>query len=167
MLHLLPYKELELFSPFKSEEALEKLSSEIKPIEIRTGPVIFGTTDERFQGNVNGNHFEIRRDISYRNSFLPFIRGTIMPAGKGSVVRVEMRMHPAARKFMRFWLGVIAAMFLGMVLAAAGIACIVIPAFLIAFGVAFMMAGFYPEASIAKDFFCEALSAKDHNPWET
>src|SRR5580692_8908617 len=53
-----------------------------------------------FLGTVKGRSFSIRRDIQYRNSFLPLIRGKIVPTPNGSRVNVFMFMHPLSLIFM-------------------------------------------------------------------
>src|ERR1700730_11232299 len=52
-----------------------------------------------FLGTVEGHRFRIRRDIQYRNSFLPLIRGRIVSTPTGSRVNVFMFMHPLSLIF--------------------------------------------------------------------
>ena len=169
MVRLLPYREIALSSPLKPEEALGRLAAAIRPL--KRGIFRFRlATDGKFHGSVSGNHFEITRDIGYRNGFLPFIRGTILPSGDGSLVNVQMEMHRAANCFMMFWLGCVAS------------ACIVfsltlvehsfqgdskaelIPFVMLAFSFCMMTIGFYPETGIAKKFICDTLHAVENNP---
>src|SRR5579862_5389712 len=58
-----------------------------------------------FLGTVRDRSFRIRRDIQYRNSFLPLIRGRIVPTPNGSRVNVLMYMHPISFIFMVGWFG--------------------------------------------------------------
>lgn len=46
-----------------------------------------------FGGYVHEKGFEITKNISYRNSFLPVIEGRIEQARKGSLVTIAMRLH--------------------------------------------------------------------------
>jgi len=58
-----------------------------------------------FIGSIRDFSFRIRRDIRYRNSFLPLIWGHIVPTPMGARVVVTMFMHPLVLAFMLFWLG--------------------------------------------------------------
>jgi hypothetical protein len=58
-----------------------------------------------FTGFVQDNSFRIQNVIYYRNSFLPLVRGRIVPTSTGSRVYVAMFMHPLASVFMLCWLG--------------------------------------------------------------
>jgi len=51
-----------------------------------------------------GATFHMRRDIRYRNSFLPRVHGHVMFDPVGTRVRVTMRLHPVAAGFVLFWL---------------------------------------------------------------
>src|SRR5260370_20806151 len=60
-----------------------------------------------FVGSVRDFSFRIRRDIRYRNSFLPLVWGHIVPTPMGARVVVTMFMHPFVLAFMLFWLGMV------------------------------------------------------------
>src|SRR5438105_1954527 len=62
-------------------------------------------SDRPFVGSVRGNSFHLRRNISYRNSFLPRIQGHIDAEQNGTRIRVVMYMHPLVLLFTLFWLG--------------------------------------------------------------
>src|SRR5260370_114671 len=49
-----------------------------------------------FIGYVRDDSFSLRRYIRYRNSFLPRIRGRIIPANNGTRINVIMFIHPLA-----------------------------------------------------------------------
>ena len=57
-----------------------------------------------FIGKVEGRSFRLRRDIRYKNSFLPTIRGEISPGPGGSRVSITMRIHPLVAVFMAVFL---------------------------------------------------------------
>jgi len=104
-----------------------------------------------FIGRVEGTHFRIRRDISYRNSFLPQVHGSVVPNPVGANVKVTMYLHPFVAAFMLLWLGT------------AGVGAFVVitnqrestvPALVLTamflFGVALVVGCFYPEAYKAR-----------------
>jgi hypothetical protein len=44
----------------------------------------------KFVGRVDSSSFKLRRNIRYRNSFLPVIRGYVMPTATGTDVQVRI-----------------------------------------------------------------------------
>jgi hypothetical protein len=112
-----------------------------------------------FVGSVHGVAFQLRRDISGRNSFLPRIRGQIIPMANATRVNVIMFMHPFTVVFMLFWL--------------AGVGYGTWDAFahprfpgafdqyillgMFAFGVALSAGGFFPEVTRAKHLLSAAI----------
>jgi hypothetical protein len=110
-----------------------------------------GSTDSSFVGTVEDDSFRIRRDIRYRNSFLPLIWGRITLTGTGSRIYVTMFLHPLVALFMVFWL-----------VMAGNFALNLQPPSLVAvgmfiFGVVLTVAGFFPEAIKAKRLISEAV----------
>jgi hypothetical protein len=112
-----------------------------------------------FIGSVSDDWFKIHRDIRYRNSFLPMIRGRVTPNGFGSRVDVTMSLHPLVGLFMIFWLG-------GVGLSAFAIrsASSVIPVGMFIFGAALTAAGFFPEAMKAKQLISNAANESALTP---
>jgi hypothetical protein len=105
-----------------------------------------------FIGLVQDDSFKMQRNIRYRNSFLPMIRGKISSYGVGTRVSVTMFLHPVVVVFMIFWLGM-----LGSV-AASLPTLSPIPWGMLAFGVVLPVGGFIPEAIKAKRLITEAVS---------
>jgi hypothetical protein len=109
--------------------------------------------------------FEVQRNISYRNSFLPLISGTVeVPGGvaalgqpsMGSLVQLTMRIHLLVGLFMLVWLSGV------------GLGCLVIlvswpgpiglvPFGMLGFGVLMVSLGFWTEANKAEAFFKDLL----------
>ena len=98
---LLPYRKLELYSPMPAATVAQVLGDSVEP----TNWFRVGGGMRPFEGAVTPPTFEIRRVISYRNSFLPKIRGTITPDGAGSRISITMRLPLAVAIFMTVWLG--------------------------------------------------------------
>lgn len=144
-------------------------SAAIARLKALTGPprsfwsgYTFGPDDSfpPFIGKVAEKSFRLRRDIHYRNSFLPLIwgRATVLP--DGSRIRVTMFLHPFMTIFMALWLygiGTLVVEFLSNPppthrWAAVG------PASLLVFGIALVCGGFFPEAIKARRLLEQALS---------
>jgi YD repeat-containing protein len=108
-----------------------------------------------FLGSVENLTFRIRRNIQYRNSFLPMIRGKINPTPTGSRVNVFMYMHPFSLVFMLIWFG-----FLVLIesrLADINIARSFVPIGMAVFGLALSLGGFFFEALKVMPLLSEAV----------
>jgi len=112
---LLPRRDFELESSLEPLKIYEALAPYVGP------PPPFGMrADKPYAGSVGLASFELRPNITYRNSFLPFASGRVWPVGGGSRVVVTMRMGIFSRVFMSIWL----AMAAGFMLLAAGMAAL-------------------------------------------
>ncbi|WP_263770031.1 hypothetical protein [Propionivibrio soli] len=104
-----------------------------------------------FIGTLDGTTFKMRRDIRYRNSFLPQVHGNVISAPAGSRILVRMNLHPLIAAFILFWLGAVG---VGAVAAfmseSRSIQSVLIPAGMFMFGIVLTAGGFYPEAVKAR-----------------
>ena len=148
----MPVYRCEIDSPMGAQEVTLRIRSLVRP-----APGVWQSIKESFNsqqrdgrpfiGIVEGDSFSVRRDIHYRNSFLPRIRGRITPATCGSTVQVSMTLHPFVGLFMIFWLGAVGAgTFNAFYSNRLDGAPILIPAGMSVFGTALTIIGFYPEA---------------------
>jgi YD repeat-containing protein len=108
-----------------------------------------------FVGTVEGRCFRLRRDIQYRNSFLPLIRGKIISTPTGSRVNVLMFMHPFTLIFMLVWFGFLVSAQWKVL--DANIARSYIPLGMIIFGLVLSLGGFYFEALKVMPLLSEAV----------
>ena len=107
-----------------------------------------------FLGTVEGRSFRIRRDIQYRNSFLPIIRGSITATSNGSRVSVLMFMHPVVLLFMLGWFGLLIST--EWRLLDSNIARSFVPVAMIVFGLVLSLGGFFYEALKVMPLLSEA-----------
>jgi hypothetical protein len=70
-----------------------------------------------FQGVVTPRKFEISRIIHYRNSFLPLISGSIHPSPIGTRLMIRIALNPIGGGLAVLWLGFLAVVSLGFVVA--------------------------------------------------
>jgi hypothetical protein len=151
---LIPYEKFQINTDLSSVEL-------VKRIKTFTGEKTFFNFNpsHEFSGHVNEYEFEITKNISYRNSFLPIIEGKIEQKTTGTQVTISMRLHLFVMCFMFVW-------FSGV-----GIGCItlfakvdefslpmLIPFGMLIFGVALVSGGFWFEASKQKRRLIELLS---------
>jgi len=105
-----------------------------------------------FIGSVEDESFKLRRNIRYRNSFLPMIRGRFTPNGAGTRVYVTMFILPLVALFMIFWLGSV-----GFSAVSTRSGSSIIPWGMFLFGIALTVGAFVPEAMKAKRLICDAV----------
>ena len=105
----LPYENFYIDTNLKPDAAQAALQTEVAPDPGFTFRKIFSQRpDIYFIGGVGYDTFQIRRQIYYRNSFLPRITGTIESYISGSRVHVKMKPHIAVTIFMCVWMGGVA-----------------------------------------------------------
>jgi hypothetical protein len=139
--------------PFERHVATERIQSVVREEPpLRQWFISAGPVAEPFIGRVRDESFKLRRDIRYRNSFLPLVRGRIVPTSTGTRVSVAMFVHPFVAVFMLFWLGAV-----GYGAATAAVSSRLTLWFMFAFGVLLVTGGFFPEAFAAKRILSEAL----------
>ncbi|WP_300663801.1 hypothetical protein [Fluviicola sp.] len=124
-------------------------------------------------GKIAEKSFKISRNISYGNSFLPVIKGTVSSFLNKTEIRISMKMHLAVTIFMIFWLsltGIVASFILITILQSLisfnfhGLGFpMLIPVMMFLFGYLMMLFGFKYEARKSKkelNILFEAASDK-------
>jgi hypothetical protein len=162
---LLPYQKFTLQSHLRSDEVIQRLNAVIKPPR-KWSLNPFNKGDGKFQGEVTGSRFQIIRDIAYRNSFLPMVRGVVTPSAEGSTIKVVIRMNVLVIAFMLLWLGgVCLAIFttFHQISTCQGNHCtgLIVPIGMFIFGLVLPLIGFLPEAWKAKKFLSSTLEATE------
>lgn len=151
---LIPYEKFQIDTGLSSVEVaqlIRTVTGEKKLFDLNHS--------HEFSGYVKESEFEITKNISYRNSFLPIIEGKIEQKGTGTQVTISMRLHFFVICFMFIW-------FSGV-----GIGCItvisnmenfsppmLIPFGMLIFGISLVSGGFWYEASKQKKRLVELLS---------
>ena len=165
-----PSRDLTLLSPLSAAAATAKLKSVVAPMaswQDRIKPSGW-VRNGGFMGEVRDDGtFDILRDINYRNSFLPFIKGRIDSDGGGSRITARMAMHKAVVIFTTFWLAFVTLACGGVVYsvikqaqAPQPEAALLIPFGMLLFGLSLPYLAFTPEANKAEKFLLETLEAQ-------
>ena len=109
----MPIYRFHIESPMMPEMVIERMKALTKSPPRQLIPYrneINPTSDRAaiFLGIVDHSTFHVRRNINYKNSFLPFINGTVaeMSLERGSEIRVTMFMHPIVALFTVIWLSI-------------------------------------------------------------
>ena len=101
----MPFYRCELAANLTAESAMARIRAMITP---RPSPWngfqrSFTIPIFPFIGTVEGDRFRVRRDIRYRNSFLPIVLGRVRTVPTGVRVGVTMFLHPTVAVFMLVW----------------------------------------------------------------
>ena len=100
MIHILPYLEHTIRttkSPQEIHDSMQSVTSSKREWVSRT--------PGEFIGKIEQYDFKIMRNINYRNSFLPVIKGAIKKGEGAYVVALKMQLHPLTYIFLIFWFG--------------------------------------------------------------
>lgn len=110
-----------------------------------------------FIGDVAEDSFHLYRNISYRNSFLPRVNGSLIATADGTEVLVRMHLHPVVAIFILFWLSAVGVGAFTAFYSEVGLPSL-IPLGMFIFGIALTAIGFYPEALKARKLLEKALA---------
>jgi hypothetical protein len=162
----MPIYRFQLKSPLPIEAVTRRIQRVVreKPRFLQSIKESFGgrKISQPFIGVVTDDSFRIYRDISYRNSFLPQIKGALVTAPTGTDVSVTMSIHPLVALFMLFWLGGVGyGALAGFASQEARGALSLVPTGMFIFGIGLTAFGFYPEARKARRLLEEAIAATD------
>src|SRR5439155_14819630 len=161
----MPFYRFHLDTALSESAVSERIQRLIHPRRSFREWVAFNITREDntvgppFLGTARASSFRLRRDIRYRNSFLPLVWGRIVPSGVGSRINVTMFLHPLVALFMIIWFsglgyGIVK---LWVHRKEAVPFAVLVPAAMFLFGVALMLICFFPEAIKAKRLLESAL----------
>ncbi len=159
----MPFYRCQIESPLSNEAVLLRVRGMVRktPGLIQSIKESFRSHTESsppFIGTVVGKTFQIQRDIRYRNSFLPRIRGSVVPLSSGSTVFLTMHLHPVVFVFMLFWhvpVGFVA--FLVLKSPQSSFRTVCVPVGMFFFGIVLTASGFYPEAVKARRLLEQGL----------
>lgn len=156
---LLPFETIVIETPLTKEETIFNLTESIEPEKTFR---FFNKSDTRdFEGQLRGNEFEIKRIISYRNSFLPIIKGQLQTIGTGTRIIVKMRIHVAVMVFMAVWFGFVGLFLLANLLnSEENVDAILFPVGMLFFGYALVMGGYLFESYRTKEILTDITKGR-------
>jgi hypothetical protein len=172
---ILPSRRLVLHTPLTPDQAAQALQGDL--VEKRGwAERLSRSGGGGFVGRVTGTVFECQRDINYRNSFLPQLKGAFTPDAErgGSRVTLVLALHPLVAAFMYAWLGFV--LLIGVPMAIATLSDAksgdgggqvmggLIPLGMLVFGLVLPRLAFGYEAKQAVAFVKSTLSAQELEP---
>lgn len=151
-MQLLPFGTFIIETSLEKEQVFAALAANVETGEGRG--VWKKSSRKEFGGFLTKNKFEIKRLITYKNSFKPVLWGTFTNGIQGTRITVKTRIDKFAMVFMSIWLGGIG-IFSAIVIADAFTKSfdwyMLIPLFLFLFGYGTMMGGYLFEVAKAKN----------------
>lgn len=91
MKNILPFENI-IYTTYLSENEVYNKINEIVNIQ------------KNYTGKWANGRFKIKRNINYRNSFLPQIQGELGNEWDKTRIKVKMKLHPFVLTFIIFWL---------------------------------------------------------------
>jgi hypothetical protein len=105
---MLPFEKYTLRTSLSKEEVLKKIADNIQQEE-RFKISVFGKNFSKpYSGKIIDNTFSITRNINYRNSFLPFITGTVVTSINNKTnINIKMRPILPVLIFISIWMSLV------------------------------------------------------------
>jgi hypothetical protein len=172
---LLPYERFVIRTRLDPNTVLSRIDG-IMERSIGWFGLLYANEGKPYHGKLEDNRFELNRNIHFRNSFLPVIKGRVNPDVQGSIILVAMRLNFCVMIFLTIWFG---GLFYGlcsglMEIIQAGTFAITgyafLPLGLLLFGYLLTMICFKIEAFRSTNFLSDLLEAQqliDLGPLET
>ncbi|MBL7825480.1 MAG: hypothetical protein JNJ57_02540 [Saprospiraceae bacterium] len=102
-MNFLPTENITYKTHLNEEEIIKRLSDHVETEETLSYGIFNSGSSKPYVGQINDQTFNIKRIISYRNSFLPRIYGIIEKDFGGSTIIVKMRLHTFVIVFLGIW----------------------------------------------------------------
>jgi len=155
-MNLLPYRKITVTTNLTKQEVLEKINANTGRAELLSQS--YGTL---FSGTVNSESFKIRRNINYRNSFLP-----IVTDGNRTTLQLTFKPVEFVIAFMIVWLGgvslaSISMIFLLITSPETFSAPMLIPFAMLVSGIALFGGGFAAEYPKSKDTLLNLINTQE------
>lgn len=166
---LLPFEKYVLITSLTTEDVLRRLGNSIQAENDYTWSAFRRVYSKPYRGAVTGLSFRMIRNINYRNSFIPVIRGRVTCISGQTQVMISMRPIGFIIVFMAFWLGLTGLVCIGILLSGilqfrqiiqSGFTpAVIIPFIMFAFGSGLFLYGFKSESTESKQFLADLLMA--------
>jgi len=143
---IIPSDKIEILTTLSNQEVRKILTENIRPKKVLKFGFNQAQERELFEGNFEQNSFEIQRVITGRNSFLPQIKGQILPNINGTKLVADLKVHTLVIVFMVFWLTFVGITFImgiiGVINQGTNLLFLIGPLIMIGFGIGLINYGF-------------------------
>lgn len=163
---LIPSKKVLLVSPLSEEQVKGILKDVISPKKRSLFNLKEAKNNTFFEGFIVDNQFQIQRIITYRNSFLPQIKGQFKSSSNGTVISLNLKVQAFVLVFMSIWFSMVSvafvATFIGVLTQNVQPFAILVPLFMLVVAFALVHFGFSKEEGKAILELRRILSARIH-----
>lgn len=163
MSRYLPIENIIYTTKLTKEQTIQKLTDNIEAEKSFGFGAQNYTYSKPYIGKIIGNNFEVKRVISYSNSFLPQIKGEIYSEFDGTKIKVNMKPHSFVLVFMTIWFG---GVFIGCIATTFALFTkeftpfFLIPFGMLLFGITLLYGAFKTESKTSKKDLLEILEAE-------
>jgi hypothetical protein len=169
--NVLPFENYVLTTRLSAEEVLKRIADNVQQKQDFSFSTFNRNYTKPYTGQIIGTNFTMSRNINYRNSFLPIVKGQITTYLGQTQVNIKMRPVIVVLIFISFWLGVVGLVCIGMILAGLlqfkqilhnGFSpMLFIPFGMFAFGCLLTHFAFKGESKNSKEFLARLLESID------
>ncbi|MFN8349258.1 MAG: hypothetical protein U0X91_29930 [Spirosomataceae bacterium] len=168
LLLLLPFDTFRFSTELTISEVQARLASVIEPKKQAQFTFTYKERDKPYEGEITDTYFEMSRNISYRNSFLPVIQGEMTAHPDKTEIQISMRPNMAVLVLMISVFGTVG---IGLLFAVLGNLQQIfqhgfsdgmrLSFFVFTFGYALLTLGYRPEAQKSKAFLKHLLEIQN------
>jgi hypothetical protein len=155
---LIPFEKIVYETKLPINTVLDRLHSIIEPEQNYFYDTTIREYVKSFRGKLSNKSFKIVRNINYRNSALPIIKGKIIQENEKVTVIVFIRTNLFTIIFMQFWTFIHLFMIL---VTSLYFLMVIFPIFI--FGIVLNLHGYNIESKKAKEIFSEVLEIDKKN----
>jgi hypothetical protein len=167
--NVLPFENYVVTTSLSVDEVVNRIAHNIEPRKKFNFSSFSRNYSKPYTGEINSTTFTMTRNINYRNSFLPIIKGQIIPFPGRTQISMKMRPTIFALIFISFWLGIVTLFCIGLLLVGllrfrqilqTGFSpMFLIPFAMFVFGSLLIHFSFKRESKISKDFLARLLQS--------
>lgn len=115
--NILPFENYIITTILSVDEVLKRIADNIQQKQSFSFTTFSPNYTKPYTGQIIGTTFTMIRNINYRNSFLPIIKGQITTHLGQTQVNIKMRPSTVVLIFISFWLGIVGLVCIGILLA--------------------------------------------------
>ncbi len=105
--NILPFEKYILRTSLSKEEVLKKIADNIQQEQKLKISFLGEDFSKPYSGKIIDNTFSMSRNINYRNSFLPFIKGSILNSNGKTEINIIMRPILPVLIFISIWMSIV------------------------------------------------------------
>jgi len=160
----LPFEKYIFETSLSPEEVFKRISENIEPERTFRFQMLGNNYNKPYEGKIEGRNFRLKRLISYRNSFLPVLIGTVEPTLNTTYIKFRMRLIHFVLGFMILWMTIIFIVTISMLLMGLSNGFkppMLIPAVMLAFGYLLTTLAFKYESKKYLAFIVDLLELEE------